>query len=31
MALGTGVEITSPGWVREKMVKEAERILGVYK
>lgn len=31
MALGTGVEITSPGWVREKMVKEAERIWGVYK
>lgn len=31
MALGPGVEITRPEWVREKMAQEAERILGVYK
>ena len=28
MALGNGVEITNPGWVREKMVKEAEPDFG---
>lgn len=31
MALGEGIEITSPEWVREKMVQEARRILEVYK
>lgn len=31
MALGEGVEICSPEWVREKMVQEARRILQVYK
>ena len=31
MALGEGVEIIRPEWVREKMVQEAQRILKVYK